>query len=444
MKIIVGNGTLITQNNKNEVINNGAVVIDGKVIIDCGLTKDMISKYAEHDFIDAKNKLIMPGLINNHMHIYSAFARGMFLKDSPTSHNFLEILNNLWWRIDKKISLEDVKYSAYTTYIDSIKNGVTSVVDHHASQGAVRDSLFTISDVAKELGIRTSLCYEVSDRDGEKVLQDSIDENVAFIKHANKIDDDMTKAMFGLHASFTVSDKTLEKCATAIEGLNAGYHVHTAEAIDDVYSSLKTNGKRVVERFFDFNILGKKSLAVHCVHINNNEMNILKNTNTPVINNPESNMGNAVGTSPILQMINKGVNVGIGTDGYTSDMLESMKVFNIIQKDRNCDPSVAWAEPVDMLFKNNREIFGRQIKGDVGVIENGALADIIVVDYNPLTPLTGDNFGSHAIFGFLGRSVETSIINGKIVMKNRVIQGIDEESIFEKSRELSQKLWDRM
>ena len=440
---IVGNGRLITQNKENPFFENGALVINDGKIIDYGNTGDILDKYNEAEYIDAKGKVIMPGLINTHGHIYSAFARGMNL-DGPTSKNFLDILNNLWWRLDKTLSLEDIKYSAYTTLMDSLKFGVTTFFDHHASPMSITGSLFTIGDVAKELGIRTSLCYEVSDRDGYKITDEGINENVNFIKHANKDSSDMIKGLFGLHASFTLSNKTLEKCAEEVQGLNSGFHIHAAEGISDLHESLKSSGKRVIERLHDFNILGEKTLAVHCVHINDREMELLKYTNTNVVNNPESNMGNAVGCSPVLEMINKGINIGMGTDGYTSDMFESMKVFPIIQRHNRCHPSVAFNETFKLLFENNRNITNRFFNKDLGILKEGAYGDVIIVDYNPLTPMNASNINGHMLFGFTGRSVITTIINGKIVMKNRELVNIDEEKIFADSRKIAQKLWDQM
>lgn len=292
--------------------------------------------------------------------------------------------------------------------------------------------------------MRTTLCYEVSDRDGVDITNEGIYENVNFIKYANKDDSDMIKGLFGLHASFTLSNKTLEKCAKEMEGLNTGYHVHAAEGIADLHDTLKVSGKRVIERLNDYNILGDKTLAVHCIHINDNEMGLLKSTNTNVINNPESNMGNAVGCSPVLEMLNKGVTVGMGTDGYTSDMFESMKVFPIIQRHNRCHPGVAFNETFKLLFENNKIIADKYFNREVGVLKEGAYADIIVLDYNPITPMNANNLHGHMLFGFTGRSVITTIINGKIIMKDREMLNIDEEKIFRKSRELAQKLWEKM
>lgn len=441
--MIIGNGRVITRDEENPYIENGAVVIRDNTIIAVGDYSVLKEKYKEEEFIDAKGKVIMPGLINTHMHIYSAFARGMAGK-GPAPKNFTDILENLWWRLDKGLTLEDTKYSAYTTYLDCIKNGVTTVFDHHASPYSVEGSLFTIGDVAKELGVRTCLCYETSDRDGEEILKAGIKENINFIKKYNNVNEDMLKGMFGMHAAFTLSDKSLDMCREAMEGLDAGYHIHTSEGIDDLYDSLRNHGKRVVERLMDFDILSDKTIAVHCVHVNSREMEILKQTNTNVVHNPESNMGNAVGCSPVLEFIKRGINVGLGTDGYTSDMMESIKVGNIIHKHNLCDPNVGFNEVSSMAFDNNRKISTKYFNKEVGTLKEGAYGDVIIVDYNPLTPLNENNINGHIIFGMSGRCVTDTIINGKVVMRNRLINTVDEEKIFSKSRELAQKLWERI
>jgi len=440
--ILIGNGKLLTRDGDNTFIQDGCVCVDGNIIVDLGTTDQMKKKYEAAEFVDAKSGLIMPGMINTHHHIYSAFARGLSIKGFNPK-GFGDILEGMWWTIDRLLTLEDTKYSAYTTYLDSIKNGVTTVFDHHASYGNIEGSLIQISDAAKELGIRTSLCYEVSDRDGQEKMKQAVNENVEFMKKVKKDSQDMQKGMMGLHASFTLSNKTLEYCAENMP-YDAGYHVHTAEGITDVYDCLKEHNKRIVNRFFDFNILGKKTIAVHCIHTNNGEMDLLKHTDTMVVHNPESNMGNAIGCAPVLELVKKGITLGLGTDGYTSDMFESMKVANILQKHHNCDPTVAWGEVPLMLFENNAKIANRFFEKPLGVIKKGAYADIIVVDYDPLTPLDGDNANSHILFGVSGRCVTTTMINGKVLMKDREIIGVDCEKIMTKSRELSSKLWNKI
>ncbi|MBZ2174979.1 putative aminohydrolase SsnA [Schnuerera sp. xch1] len=440
--MIVGNGKVITNDIENSYIANGAVLVKDNIIEAVGRFEDLKADYPEEEVVDVNDKIIMPGMINTHTHIYSAYARGMSV--SKPTDNFLNILENQWWNLDRKLTLEDCKLNAYTTYIESIRNGVTTVFDHHSSPNAATDSLFTIVEVAKELGIRTSLCYEVSDRDGKDIGKKGIAENVNFIKAYNDTEEDMIKGLFGIHASFTISNETLYKIKEAMEGIDAGYHIHVAEGIDDQYDSLEKYGRRVLERFFDFGLLGNKTIAVHCVHGNQRELEILKKTDTNVVHNPMSNMGNAVGCPPVVLMVRQGIRVGLGTDAYTNDMFESMKVANILQSHHLCDPTVGFMETKALQFDNNPAICNNYFKRKLGVLKKGAYADIITVDYKPYTPLNGDTYFGHILFGMTGKMVNDTIINGKFAMKNKEILPVDEDAIMARSSERAAKIWSMM
>ena len=439
---LIANGKLITRDSALPYLENGGVAVEGAKILEVGETAALKAKYPQAEFIDAKGMVIMPAFINAHSHIYSGLARGLSIKGhNPT--NFFEVLDGMWWNIDRHLTLEDTRRSAYTTYIDSIKTGCTTVFDHHASYCEIEGSLFAIEEVAKELGVRTCLCYEVSDRDGEAKCDAAIQENADFIAHCEKEQDPMVKAMFGGHALFTISDRTFEKMVKANNG-RTGFHIHVAEGMNDVYDSLQKYGTRSVNRLLNQGILGPKTLLGHCIHVNPAEMDIIKETGTMVVNNPESNMGNAVGCSPVLQMIHKGILVGMGTDAYTFDMLESLKVALIIQRHHACLPNVAWCEVTDMLFKNNREICAKYFPDPLGILKAGAAADVIVMDYKPFTPFGGDNIDGHMIFGMTGRQCETTMCNGRLLMKDRQLIGIDEEAVNARTLEVSKKLWGRL
>ena len=439
---LIANGKLITRDSAMPYLENGGVAVEGAKILEVGETAALKAKYPQAEFIDAKGMVIMPAFINAHSHIYSGLARGLSIKGhNPT--NFFEVLDGMWWNIDRHLTLEDTRRSAYTTYIDSIKTGCTTVFDHHASYCEIEGSLFAIEEVAKELGVRTCLCYEVSDRDGEAKCDAAIQENADFIAHCEKEQAPMVKAMFGGHALFTISDRTFEKMVKANDG-RTGFHIHVAEGMNDVYDSLQKYGTRSVNRLLNQGILGPKTLLGHCIHVNPAEMDIIKETGTMVVNNPESNMGNAVGCSPILQMIQKGILVGMGTDAYTFDMLESLKVALIIQRHHACLPNVAWCEVTDMLFKNNREICAKYFPDPLGILKAGAAADVIVMDYKPFTPFGGDNIDGHMIFGMTGRQCETTMCNGRLLMKDRQLIGIDEEAVNARTLEVSKKLWGRL
>ena len=439
MMLVIGNGKLFTRNDEMPFVENGAVAIEGTKIAAVGETEAIKKQYGDAEFIDAKGGVIMPAFINTHEHIYSAMARGLSIK-GYNPKGFLDILDGQWWTIDRHLTLEQTKYSAVETLISCIRNGVTTVFDHHASFGQIGGSLFTIADVAKELGVRACLCYEISDRDGMDKARESVMENAEFIRYALKDDTDMIAGKMGMHAQFTISDATME-LAAANKPDEVGYHIHVAEGIEDLHDCLKKYGKRIVDRLMDFNILGEKTLLGHCIYINPHEMDLIKDTNTMVVHNPESNMGNACGCPPTMELVHRGILTGLGTDGYTHDMIESYKVANVLHKHHLCDANAAWGEVPKMLFENNAAIANRYFKTPLGVLKEGAAGDVIVVDYNPPTQLDASNINGHILFGMTGRDVVTTVANGRVLMKDREIKVIDVEEAMAKCREESAKLW---
>ena len=439
MMLVIGNGKLFTRNDEMPFVENGAVAIEGTKIAAVGEPEAIKKQYGDAEFIDAKGGVIMPAFINTHEHIYSAMARGLSIK-GYNPKGFLDILDGQWWTIDRHLTLEQTKYSAVETLISCIRNGVTTVFDHHASFGQIGGSLFTIADVAKELGVRACLCYEISDRDGMDKARESVMENAEFIRYALKDDTDMIAGMMGMHAQFTISDATME-LAAANKPDEVGYHIHVAEGIEDLHDCLKKYGKRIVDRLMDFNILGEKTLLGHCIYINPHEMDLIKDTNTMVVHNPESNMGNACGCPPTMELVHRGILTGLGTDGYTHDMIESYKVANVLHKHHLCDANAAWGEVPKMLFENNAAIANRYFKTPLGVLKEGAAGDVIVVDYNPPTQLDASNINGHMLFGMTGRDVVTTVANGRVLMKDREIKVIDVEEAMAKCREESAKLW---
>ena len=439
MMLVIGNGKLFTRNDEMPFVENGAVAIEGTKIAAVGETEAIKKQYGDAEFIDAKGGVIMPAFINTHEHIYSAMARGLSIK-GYNPKGFLDILDGQWWTIDRHLTLEQTKYSAVETLISCIRNGVTTVFFFFSSFGQIGGSLFTIADVAKELGVRACLCYEISDRDGMDKARESVMENAEFIRYALKDDTDMIAGMMGMHAQFTISDATME-LAAANKPDEVGYHIHVAEGIEDLHDCLKKYGKRIVDRLMDFNILGEKTLLGHCIYINPHEMDLIKDTNTMVVHNPESNMGNACGCPPTMELVHRGILTGLGTDGYTHDMIESYKVANVLHKHHLCDANAAWGEVPKMLFENNAAIANRYFKTPLGVLKEGAAGDVIVVDYNPPTQLDASNINGHILFGMTGRDVVTTVANGRVLMKDREIKVIDVEEAMAKCREESAKLW---
>ena len=437
--LLLGNGRVITRDPAKPYLANGCVAMDGDAIVEVGDTGTVRGRHPGAEFVDAHGGVIMPGLINAHEHIYSAFARGLAIRGYHPE-GFLSILDGLWWTLDRHLLLPETRLSADATMIDCIENGVTTIFDHHASYGEIIGSLFAIADSARQYGVRVNLCYEVSDRDGEQKMRAGVQENVDFIEYARRDKTGMLAGLFGMHAQFTLSDETLDHCLSKAPA-GAGYHIHVAEGIEDVYACLKEHGKRPVYRLHDFGILGENTICGHCTHVSDAEIDMLRETGSNVAHNPESNMGNAIGCPPTLHMMHKGVCVGLGTDGYTNDMIESYKVGNIIHKHNLCDPTVAWGEIPTMLFENNPKIAGRFFKRPLGVLKPGAYADVIVTDYDPLTPMDGNNVNGHILFGMNGRSVVSTICNGKVLMKDRKVLVADEKLVMQECRASATKLW---
>lgn len=438
--ILIKNGIIVTLGDKNKILENHSILIDEKKIKKIDKTENFKDRY--DTVIDAHGKVVMPGFINAHMHFYSTMVRG--LGKAKPSKNFVEVLNNLWWRLDKKLSLDDCYFSAILPLIDAIKRGTTTLIDHHASPFAITGSLNVIARAVKETGLRASLCYELSDRDGDKVAQEGIEENVNFIKRCQKENDDQLKALFGLHASFTLTDKTLEKAAQAGRELKTGFHVHTAEADSDEEYNVKNFGMRVVERFKKFGILGPQTICAHCVHVNEKEMDILAQTKTNVVHNPQSNINNAVGVADIIKMNQKGILVGLGTDAMTVNMLEEVRAALWIHKLAKKDPSVGFMEALSTLVFNNAKIANKYWNVGLGELKEGNAADIILIDYFPPTPFNESTFLGHLGFGLSQSFVDTTIASGKILMENKKLKiNIDEERIADESKQLAARLWER-
>ena len=439
MTIRFENGIVSTLGQNNQVLWNGTVVTDGELIAAVGDVPKMKERFPDAEVVDCAGKIILPGFICAHHHFYSTMARGMAPPGEPAS-NFVEILERLWWKLDKALSEEDITLSAQVPLIECIRNGTTTVIDHHASPSMRDGSLDQIENAVRQAGIRASLCYEVSDRN---VAGGGIAENERFIKKVGKGDGQIA-AMMGLHASFTVSDETVETCVGIARDAGVGCHIHVAEDAADRVDALAKYGVSTVERLHRLDVTGENSIFVHCVHIDEAEMERLAATKTIVVHNPESNMNNAVGVTKLLKLLGKGVLVGLGTDGMSSDMLAQMRCAYLLHRLDNRDPRVAFVEAPQLLLQNNAEICERQFGLRLGEIAAGRPADLAIIDYLPPTPLSKANFLGHLIFGMVDATVDTTVCKGKILMRGKKILSLDEERITARCRELAPKMWQRL
>lgn len=433
------NGIVVTLGENNRVLWNAAVVTEGELVTAVGDAAEMKRLYPDAEAVDCSGKIILPGFICAHHHFYSTMARGMSIPGEP-AENFVQILERLWWKVDRAILDEDILLSAQLPLIDCIRNGTTTIIDHHASPSMRDGSLDMIEGAVRQAGLRTSLCYEVSDRN---VKGGGIAENERFIKKIGQGDGQIA-AMMGLHASFTVSDETVETCVGIAREHGVGCHIHVAEDAADRQDSLSRYGVPTVNRLHRLGVTGEKSIFVHCVHVDEAEMDILAETGTIVVHNPESNMNNAVGVTPLLTMLKKGVLVGLGTDGMNSDMLAQMRAAYLLHRLANRDPRVAFMEAPTLLLQNNRQIARRQFGLTLGEIAEGRPADLAILDYHPPTPLSEANFFGHLIFGLVDATVDTTVCRGQILMRGKKILTMDEERIAARSRQLAPQMWKRL
>ncbi len=453
--ILIGNGTVVPLDTESQLIEHGAVLVHESRIAAIGADSALRQHYPAAQYVDADGGLIMPGFLCTHTHFYGAFARGMAIPgDAP--RNFPEILERLWWRLDKQLTLEDTRASAEIFMADAIRHGTTCVVDHHASPHAIDGSLDVIADVVEQAGIRACLAYEVSDRDGSAVIEAGIHENERFIRSLRaqrhqQAEEGRIAASYGLHASFTLSPATLERCAAGGAELGVGFHIHVAEDSSDENDSLARYGQRVAERLEANAILGPRSIAAHCVHVNSGEIGRLAATRTHSVHNPRSNMNNAVGRAPVEEMLLAGVNVGLGNDGFSMNMMQEMKTAYLMHKLVLGDPRVMPGDLVlQMAFQHNARIINGVFSPfspdfpQVGALKVGAAADLVLLDYLPPTPLSSGNFPWHLIFGMDGQHVNSTMVAGRWLMRNRQLLTVDEARIHARARELSQALWQRL
>jgi putative selenium metabolism protein SsnA len=443
MSILLYNILIFTNDQKNTILKDHALAIEGNFIAELGPQEELKSKYSGLKQIDGKGRLLMPGLINTHMHFYGTFARGLALQKQP--ENFYQILKELWWKLDAALDLEAVYYSTLIPAINAIRHGVTTIIDHHASPNAIEGSLDYIENALSETGLRAVLCYEVSDRDGATVRQQGLEENSRYInkckKQQNNSRTHLFDAMVGLHASFTLEDISLQKAAQLSSEKGCGCHIHLLEDAVDQQLTRKYYKNDVVKRLSEYGILGEKTIAAHGIYLEEPDMDLLSGSKTNVVHNPQSNMNNAVGCADIFNLMKRDITVGIGTDGMSASVIPDVRTANLLHKHDLKNSNSGWSEIQKMLFRNNPRIFERITGKKAGTIEKGYLADIILVDYFPPTPLNSDNFWGHFLYGIADAAVDTTIINGKIVMQHKEIIDLDEVEIAAKSQLCAERVW---
>lgn len=420
MSILLTNGTFIDQEileftKTNILVEEG---FDGKII----LTQDTQSNIADR-VIDCSGRYITHSFANGHHHVYSALARGMGApKKNP--ENFPEILEYIWWKLDKALDPDMIRSSALVTAMACAKNGVTFVIDHHASPFAVKGSLETIAQAFDEVGVGHLLCYEISDRDGLAIARQGLDETAVYLSRR--------QGLVGLHASFTVGNETLKQAVDLARETSSGIHIHVAEDQSDEGHCLENYSMWVVDRLGTAGVLDfKKTILGHCLHLDEIERQQLYNSPAWVVQNMESNLNNGVGL-----FNSKGLSerIMLGTDGMHSDVLRSAKAAFFAG--HNTD-NIDYAETYRRFRNVHNYLSSNNFKGDG---DN----NLVVLDYDTPTPFNSSNFLGHFLFGIESGHVQHVISNGKLIVKDRKIITVDESGILKEARIQARRLWEKM
>ena len=436
--LLITNGHLVTLDEANRFIVNGSVYIEDNQIIE--VAESSALKRTADRTIDAQGSIVMPGLINTHHHLYSTFARG-FTPPGPPARNFEEILSSLWWKLDAVLDSEDVYYSGVLALMDAARAGCTTIIDHHASPACVDGSLDQLERAFRDVGLSGCLSYEVSDRNREG---EGIEENERWIRKCQKDGDGQMSALFGMHALMTLGTKTLQRCAEVGHALDTGFHVHAAEDKADARLTMERHGRQLMDRFQDFGIPGAKTIFVHGSYFEPRELELLSATDSMLVNNPESNMNNGLKVAPILDYLEHGVTVGVGTDGMSSHLISQARAMYLQQRTQQRDPAIAFVEACQILLENNRTIANRLFTEPRGSLAAGQQADIMIPEYVPFTPLNANTFYGHLLFGLGFARVRTTIARGRVIVDEGQLLHLDEEAIRTRCAERAPRIWSRI
>lgn len=388
----------------------------------------------DKDVINVGGRVVTIPNINFHDHFYSRLAKGLPLQGS--TDNFHNILKNLWWKLDMILDEGMIQASAKMATLESIRNGVTYIFDHHSSPQSAYGSLKIISDELKAIDLRGVLCFEVTDRNGKELAQNGLDENKEFLRNNTN---ENIKGLFGLHASFTVNNDSLKIISDFVNENDLGIHIHLCEDKIDREKSIKQFNKSPVERLYLFNLLNQKSILAHGIHLTGDDLRIIKNSGSAFVYNPDSNLNNAVGLQDFSHVPDS-IPILAGTDGMNSNPARSLKQLFLLSRHRGMS--------FEQAFKWISKIYFDQIKfvkiyfPDFTSLNIKDRADLIVWDYIPPTPFRSDNFWGHYVYGILDRPVHSVVQSGKILMKN-FNMSINESSYIADITEQGKRLYEK-
>lgn len=431
MAYTLGNALIYTG---SSLIHSGYVSVDKGKIVEVGFMNDFKGKLDK----DLKGMLLMPAWINAHTHMYSTLARGMKVDFHPLT--FTQILKQLWWKLDRILGPEEIRISAMVAAAEFIHSGVATIFDHHSSPRHVAGTLESIkSAVVDTAGMRGVFCFETSDRDG--IQLEAIDENLDFY---NKYKGNhFASGMMGLHASFTLSDETLGIVSKAC-GEQIPIHAHVAEGLEDEINSINTHGLKIIERFDKYGLLNENSIYAHCIHTSDDEVGKISESNGFIVISIQSNMNNSVGIPSFSKFVKNRAKVVLGNDGFGFSPAFDIRLLSLSQKYLSGTPLAFSNSDLKEILDNTYELASRHLREKFGRIEENYPADIMVIDYDPPTPITFDNFYDHLFFGITESKVNSLYVNGKAVMIDGKIETFDENEIRRESRKISEKLWEKL
>lgn len=436
---ILGPGAVISDfSDSPTVISDGAVAMKEDRIESVGTFDALTQQWPRAELLNAHGGLILPGLVNLHHHFYSAPARG--LDPGRPMHNFGEILEGLWWRLDRALDIQTVRLSAALSLADCIRWGCTTVFDHHASPSCLAGSLELTAGVVREAGLSAVLCYEVSDRNGHDEALAGLQENLQFA--ADHRNDPRLRGLLGLHASFTVSDATLEQVAGQ-RPADLGIHIHLAEDPLDEALSMRRYDQLPLDRLNHFGLLDRHALLAHGVHLEPRDFSRITESGATLIHNPESNANNAVGRLDLPTVLELGCSVGLGTDGMSSNMLRSLRAAFLALRAGTGDPTSGFDTVPGLLAVNAQRAaksFGEPL---LGQLEAGAPADVIVVDGPPPTPVGESNAFGHLLYGASESVVRHTVARGQVLLKDFRHTTLDVASLANETHAATPALWER-
>lgn len=444
ISILIRNGLIVTMDSRRRIYENGYVAIDGNRIIDVG-KGDPGDKYIAEEVIDAGRGVIMPAFICVHTHLYGALLRSSpwFASIHPPT-DFQQNLQRIWWPVDEMLTYEDAYASTLIAGIDFVRTGTSIFFDTFSGPNAIDGVLDWEEKALNEIGMRGILAFEATERHSYDEGVRGLRENERFIRKNNSDPDKLVWGGISLHASFTVSDELFHMARELANKYHALLTIHVEEGLIDVYHNIERYGLRPIERMERIGFLGPDVVMAHVVQAINDELAILRKYNVKVAHNAMSNMLNAVGVAPIHKMLDMGITVGIGNDGYIFDVFENMRTTYLIHKVANRDPRImSPLKVVEMATVDAAKVLG--LEKELGSLEKGKKADIIIIKPElPPTPVNSKTIYGHLVNTFNGRDVDTVVINGRIILRNKMFQTIDLEKSIEYVHRIAEKLWDRL